>query len=553
MVVACLFAGVGAWGAAGINVDAADHVTYAAELFGTGAENETIQYPAAATGGGTDNPTVSITYDQAFPAPTDGDPAATEALNPGLSANAAVEIMFTLSNARFGETVQSSDLSATGWVGGISIADGGAVGDSSVTFTLATGDSAANAGTLFPATGENVVTLTVPRLTGITALNDPTKQVGVTARLRITQGSQTPAVSTSTPPVDTVDFPDGKLGSANVVYSANVVTLMEAGTMRKGEDSTRIDIDKREMLRANSFTPPFTDGASIHAYRPRTFLLGGDGGWAAQLAFFNLMVRSEVDGEVIRQWNGTRVDSDVAGVLDIDVTGAIREGDMVFANLGDNPSWWSPWVGTTDNRTMDGGESLTVTEGMAMFTDGGFSIDPGDTDEDEPTATETIGVYYVPNGKDPVAHGATIHLSAIVNYTKATSKDEDAKTTMAELRYHGVDDEVKAYAIPFDGNGKGDKANVRIRCETGDLFTGACRPFLECWDDMGMRSFGESDMIAANALDVLNSMDVEMVVGAADATTRHSCRVLSTGRTSVQQLTRDGTSGTLVNNTYVGE
>ena len=555
VVVACV-AGFGAWGASGINVGVANDATYAAELFGTGADKLSIAYPGGAS------PEVSVTWDQAFPYDSDNDgdidgDDTPENRNPNLVANSTVEIRWELSNATFATTVQASDFTKSTAFGPVSIADGGKDGDSFVAITMNNAqDAAANAA--FPArvvdndgniTTQNV-SFSVPRLTGISALADPTKKVAVTVRLRITTGSQTPVASTNTKPAS-LPFPTGKLGKANVVHSANAVTLAEAGTGRKGEMSTRIDIDERMMLRANAFSGLFTDGAAVQAYRPRTFLVGGDGGFAAQLAYLTLTVRSEVDGTVIHQWDGTRVDSDVAGVLDIDVSGAIREGDMVFANRDDDANWYSPYVGSTDNRTIDSGEALTVTEGMAEFTTGGFSIDPGQTDEDDPEDMSMIGVYYVPNGKDEVAHGAMIHLSAIVNYTRATTLDERAKTTTTELRFHGVDDEVKAYAIPFDGNGKGDMANVRIRCEAGDWFTGACRPFLECWDDMGMRMFGESASIAKNALDVLSSMEVEEVIGATDPATRHSCRVLSTGTTSVQTLVRDGTSGTLVNNSQV--
>ena len=33
---------------------------------------------------------------------------------------------------------------------------------------------------------------------------------------------------------------------------------------------------------------------------------------------------------------------------------------------------------------------------------------------------------------------------------------------------------------------------------------------------------------------------------------RHSCRILSKGMVTMQQLTRDGNSGPLVNNTHIG-
>ena len=56
-------------------------------------------------------------------------------------------------------------------------------------------------------------------------------------------------------------------------------------------------------------------------------------------------------------------------------------------------------------------------------------------------------------------------------------------------------------------------------------------------------------------VDVLSAADIEeaVLIEEGMATSRHSCRVLATGMPSVQTLVRDGSSGTLVNNTYVEE
>ena len=550
VVVACV-AGVGAWGGLYEVVD--DAPTYAAELFGDGSAGMGAQWPEGA------RPAVKVT----LPDADDG----------------VGTLTFTLQNgAKFHESVTSADFTnvpdaeaAPTPLNEISVEDGGNVGDNFVTIRRElTADGVSNFGTDATIVREadsnddgvisddDTPTSTearsflfhVPPLRGLSVLADHTKKITVKV-----SGESITGVFPEKLKVEGLTVASKDKASNVLVQSASAVSLTSSRMMDfKGEDSVRVDIDNRMMLRANAFTGHFTDGAPVKAYRPRTFLVGGDGGFAAQLAALTLEVRSESGDATIHQWDGTRVDSHLAGVLDIDVTGAIREGDMVFANRDDDANWYSPHVASTDNRTIDSGESLTVTEGMAEFTTGGFSIDLGVTDEVTTTANTSIGVYYIPNGKDDLAHGATIHLTAMVNFTRSTARDESlSPPATTELRFHGVDDAVKAYAIPFDGNGKGDMANVRIRCEDGDWFSGACRPFLECWDDMGMRMFGESDMIAKNALDVLNSMEIEAVVGATDTASRHSCRVLSTGSTSVQTLVRDGSSGTLVNNSQVNE
>ena len=570
VVVACLVAGVGAWaGIYEVLDDAAP--TYAAELFGDGSEDMKADWPMDDAGNSL-GPVVRVTL-------------------PDLDTGVGTLTFKLGGGAVFAESVSSVDFTNAPAAGTdptplneISVEQGGNVGDDFVTIRRDLGDAEV---TSF-GTDSSIVRLgtadtdgdgdidaddttadtdaqsflfVVPPLKSLTTLRDPTRA--------ITIGVSAEAV--------TGVFPDGKLkaegltiatldmASSVLLRSASAVSLTSGRRMDdKGESSVRIDIDDRTMLRANSFTPPFTNGAPVAAYQPRTWAIEG-GDFAAQLAYLDLVVRSEVTecgaggmapncGDTIHQWDGTRVDSHLAGVLDIDVTGAIREDDMVFANRDDDDRWWSPYISGADPRSIDSGESLTVKEGMAEFTTGGYSIDPGVADEKTTEVSTKIGVYYIPNGKDDVAHGATIHLTAMVNFTRASARDESlAPPTTTELRFHGVNQSVKAYAIPFDGNGKGDKANVRIRCEGGDWFTGECRPFLECWDDMGMRSFGEAEMIAVNALDTLNSMQIEAVVDVSMASSRHSCRVLSTGTTTVQQLTRDGSSGTLVNNTYVGE
>ena len=94
-------------------------------------------------------------------------------------------------------------------------------------------------------------------------------------------------------------------------------------------------------------------------------------------------------------------------------------------------------------------------------------------------------------------------------------------------------------------------SNLRVRCEASTT----CRVFLECWGDAGTetRGFGEVEGgVPANGVEVWNAAAIEAVTGRMPDDTRHSCRVLSKGMVTVQQLTRSGNSGVLVNNTFVG-
>ena len=608
VVVACV-AGFGA--SAGVFVqEAGDAPTYASELFGSGSDALTIQYPTCAdaelgaahpkatcdvsnddtdltdaeamstsvrskpwvklyfsTNGTIANGTDQVTFDTR--------PGAATVTSDAPAEGAAGEISFKLSLGVFAETVGSGALTSSDENATISIANGGAVGDDSVTFLVTMSGGALDDDATF--------TFVLPRLKGLSALGlGHVTNSSVSVTTRGTQGTNFPTggVGTYYCPVDgdsdatpavaasdaCMEETSNTTARARVVVKDDEAVLFshvdEAASPNTGDNAVRINIDDRTMLRANAWSGPYGAGVS-NPYRPNTHhVTDGDGQVpAARLIDLSLTVRSKAGTAPLLQWDGSKVDSDLAGVLDVDVTGdrgLFAEDDRVFVNFGpssDTGHWATGFGGATTIRAIDSGEALTVDGNMASFTVGGLSIDPGDVDEDDPEEARRIGVFYIPGGKSEVAHGTMLRTVAVVNYTRATTADEEAVRQTAELRLHGVDDELKAYAIPFDGNGKGDNANVRIRCESGDTFSGGeqCRAFLECWDDMGMRSFGEvMPAIMENSLVTLNAMEIEDVLGIEDgAMSRHSCRVLATGLPSVQTLVRDGTSGTLVNNSFV--
>ncbi|MDE0692962.1 MAG: hypothetical protein OXI55_12075 [Gammaproteobacteria bacterium] len=450
-------------------------------------------------------------------------------------------VKFSLSEgAQFADTVSSNDLmiSTTPAANATaSVQEGGNAGDSSVTFLLAFTDAI---------TDNSTFTFVLPRLQNLSALANPSKKVTVSTTTRATAGTGFPTggvqyyCRTAVVPADGTDtdeaaadacddskrYGEGGIAPAKIVaMSADAVALSKPAN-RLGDASVRIDIDDRGHLVKN--TARLSGLPNPH--NPNTFYVGEDA--AAQLASMMLSVKTEDDGAPILQTSGDIVDYGLAGVLNVTVSTSAMfgEDDRIFVNWNDKGGWW-------EGRTIDNGESLTVSADMATFD--GLSIDSDDR------AERPIGVYYIPGGKMDLQHGTVITTTATVNYTPNTAKDEDAREAKVELRFQGVAGAVKAYAIPHSG--AIDKANLRVRCEAA----AGCRVFLECWDDMGMRNFGEAGMIAGSALMKWNAMEIEDVIGVSEPTSRHSCRVLSVGSVSVQQLTRDGNSGTLVNNTHV--
>ena len=235
--------------------------------------------------------------------------------------------------------------------------------------------------------------------------------------------------------------------------------------------------------------------------------------------------------------DGDNIDEGLRGTLTVNAMGTrdlFNDGDMLFVDYD-------------SNGEMGGSEGIAISGDAGSGT--GLSIDPDKSDSFNAAGTGTFSVYYKAGGKEAINHGAMITISANVDYSDPTAKDEAPAKSTTTLNFDGVNSEVMAYAIPHSTNGTGDKANVRVRCEA----SAGCRVFVECWDDMGMRGFGEAGMIDGNALMKWDAAAIEGVIGVTAPTSRHSCRILSAGMVSVQQLTRDGNSKTLVNNTYVGQ
>ena len=247
--------------------------------------------------------------------------------------------------------------------------------------------------------------------------------------------------------------------------------------------------------------------------------------------------------ESIYDRDGEVIDEGLRGTINLMATGSrglFNEDDMIFIDYD-------------GNGKKGAGEELVGTGASKMLAEA-LSADPDDGGAFS-GGKGTFNVYYTPGGKGMINHDSMIKLTATLMYSDPGAVDEKPAMGMTTLNFDGVSGDIKAYAIPHSTNGNGDKGNVRVRCEQGIPDADGdpmCRVFLECWNDMGDRLFDEAPMIAEDSLAKWSGADIEGVVGDMDPSTRHSCRVLSKGEVSVQQLTRDGHSSTLVNNTYVG-
>ena len=560
VVVACLFAGVGAWGA---KVTVSPTPTYASELFGEGHASPV--YPADIDPAMADNqdgtPVVMLT----IPA----NAAATETA-PAIDHNGSAEITFSVHGGTFDANVTglmwdpdndgaTTDLAAPGDVA--SIVSGGRKGDTYITIKIEEAGDAPERVT----TGIQVLYFEMPRLTGLgglggansldTKTDNDVKRVWLSATSRIVSGAFTDG------PLVGERWPGTKLFITEVIESRDALALTidpksNVKTVAIDDDADKdlaafMSVKEREdngyvllgtvmVEYLNHVKTAGKDAVSQDdKYRIRTGDQPAEGDsvvYVAKAAAVPPVLHTIYD------LDGTSIAEGLRGTLSVDAAGTrelFNEGDQLFIDYD-------------KNDVMGSGEAISIDAGMMNVAMGSaLSIDPRKSDSFDATGKGEFKVYYMPGGKSAINHGAMIKLTATVDYSDPTAIDEAAAGSATTLSFDGVNSEVMAYAIPHSTNGTGDKGNVRVRCEQPAPRAEACRVFLECWDDMGMRGFGEAPMIAGDSVMVWNGEAIEGVTGM-EPTSRHSCRVLSKGIVTVQQLTRDGNSGTLVNNTYVG-
>ena len=572
MVVACLFAGVGAW--AQVTVEVSDVHTYASELFGP--DHAAIKYPANMT------PKVVLTIP-----PNLAAVAAREASggNPGCAAVPAVEysgeaeVTFTLlGGAMFDANVaglmydadaggtESTEGTATGDVA--SIVSDGRKDDSSITIKIEaattdgtttrpintrarTRDGDSCAVTLGDAAASHTISFYLPVLKNLSdglayasKAKTMVKQVSLQAESRVISGAfsnsyltgnegngyTVPAVKSRDAVTVSISDPNTRdivikgdsafkaVKQADAKNNGNVMLATVTVTTRTKyvtQEAMKMDASSAYRSGGGTGAKPVASDSDTHIYTPA--------------------VNKPEQADMLYGLDGAVIDAGLRGVLTVDAMGTrslFNEGDMLFIDYD-------------GDKDVGGSETIAIDPDMTNMAEGtALSIDP----DVFKGGVGSFTVYYRAGGKMDIHHGAMINLTASVDYSSPSATDEDAKKTSTTFNLEGVANEVMAYAIPHSTNKIGDKANVRVRCESSP----GCRVFLECWDDMGMRMFDDAGMIEGDALVRWDAAAIEGVLGITEPTSRHSCRILSVGKVTVQQLTRDGNSGTLVNNTYVG-
>ena len=546
VVVACLFAGVGAWGAT-FKVD--DAPTYAAELFGSDAAPE---YPKMGDLAGK-VPMVVLTIpktdpDADTPVDEDGGADITFTLTGGAMFAGSIGTLMYDGNVSEGDTEAAGPSTASE----AQVIDGGRPGNTSVTIRIG---EAGNGGRGPTTEGPQTVSFTLPKLSNLQSLANP-GAIYVTASSVRTSGS----------------FADGDLetnsvgamkNAAGTPVGAPAIRSVDAATLKlMTTESASIVIDGDTAFKAikvKSGTLPLgtvtvtSRDKIVHQQMMGAQKAKGTGEVIctdAELTTCPETIATRATETIpemsddIYDRDGDVIDEGLRGTINLMATGSrglFNEDDMIFLDYD-------------GNGKKGAGEELVGTGASRMLAEA-LSADPDDGGAFS-GGVGTFNVYYTPGGKGMINHDSTIKLTATLKYSDPGAVDEKPAMGMTTLNFDGVSGDIKAYAIPHSTNGNGDKGNVRVRCEQGVPDADGksmCRVFLECWNDMGERLFGEAPMmIAEDSLVKWSGGDIEGVVGDMDPSTRHSCRVLSKGEVSVQQLTRDGHSSTLVNNTFVG-
>ena len=547
MVVACLFAGVGAWGAK-VTVDNVH--TYASELFGEG--HKPITYPSMTTGEGADATTTVLAPRVVLTIPSDGvhnGSALIEfMLSDGVFESNIAGLMYDSDPTDTTEAVVASGAIAT-------IESGGQKGDSSITILVK--EAATDGRTVGTDGTTTTVTIhfTVPKLSSLESLGGAsgtkTKSAVVTAMSTLRSGGFTSGSLTMN-----ADKTDGKA----VVMSRDSLTVEIENA---GDLAVMIDGDSKFMAVKGAKEP---NGSHIATVTIKTKQVKTPAAPETKLVVHQHIDSSVTltDGELpddiettgvtftprkdevtlvnhkIYDLNGEDIDAGLRGTLTMTAMGdrdLFNDGDMMFIDYdGDGK--------------MGNSEGIAVDPDMMNMASGvGLSIDPDVSESFNAAGTGMFKVYYKAGGKAMINHGSKITVTANVDYSDTSARDEAPVSSTTTLNLDGVTGEVKAYAIAQTGNSRGDTSNLRVRCEEST----DCRVFLECWGDGGTetRGFGEVEGgVPANGVKRWTAADVEDVTDRM-ADSRHSCRILSKGMVTVQQLTRS--DGVLVNNTYVGD
>ena len=467
-----------------------------------------------------------------------------------------LEVTITLHNAKFGENVKSSDMSplfragsVTGCTARVRDVEGGAQGDSTVTFEVeANGNCAVG-------TAPHSINMPfeLPTLEGLNARRSVTATVTTAAG----GGSGWRGTSHSTTGSGEVCGTDISMARGTCVrLEDGVLTRLAPAAATRPQGASPLI----RYVAGLTFTP--SNGAVVGGNRvaAASIDLAGDRSSfvddaSAPLGSISVGVASAaacttddpIPAGCIRQTDGREFSigrgGEGQGDLMVSVSGDFRVGDTVWLEHdGESGAGGRETLDLQDDGSMTGTFALNDVAGNAQAAVG----DTGDVDREEGVATRVL--YYAPNGDDGL-RPATFRTSFMVDFDSSAVADKPwARGTPNEFAtsFTVVEDTQHAYAIPELG--ATDEGNVRIKCEVAT----ECTVYLECDDTAGNSRFGQlDDPIDGRSTLTLNAAAIadELDFGDDGWEGSLSCTVYSTREITVQVLVRS--ADVLVNQTYI--
>jgi len=489
----------------------------ATELLGS-ADGSVIQLSSAGGTGAAPRPAVRLTLQ-------DGSNAGGQVITAVVPSENTAEITFNLVGAVFGQNVGSGtldlrnvsdDATASGLV--TDVIRGGKEGDSSVTFmvevTATQGInknhrisfwvpdlrvSPAIIGTTMPPNPRPVTGVAITAsLVGRSAVKGATP--GQVPFPMVTGGLDTPMVGTTAPTNNYLN---------RWVVGTGQVVGISMGSPVAPPNVAEVALKNRKVFAiSNANYTPMGSTSATRSLRLGTLTVSIN-----SVSSGNTIYTLDPSDPAVEIDGGDRkLDSSLAGNIDVVVKGAFKTNDMVR-------------YGT--RRT-----AAKIADGMAMVKVPITSA-----------ASSSTEFMYVPGGVDDLRPG-DITVVAMRNFTRSGNNPGRAAMSMGTIKYAGVN--VEAYAHGVVKGGGTDISYLRVRCTKA---TTGCAVFLDCQDQDGKNYFEEAGIIPAGSTIVWSSDDVAGVLGGGWSKGRGACDLMSDGALDVQHMVRSGQ--TLVNNSAV--
>ena len=503
----------GAWGqTTTMTQSVGGNITLASEFFGA-AEGRTVTFfPNLANFAQGSQPYIGLTIGQVGGAGELGD-------------NNSTRITFTLAGASFAAPASGADLryfEGGNTRGGISVQliDGGARGDTSVTYEVETNGVIDPTGTpkalyFFPPSLQ-----VVPRVLNpdVTAPNARIRGVTVVASLDGSRSQSSdnpfPRRISGTARADATGFQ-----GVNPLADGEILRLAPALTASLGSPSeANVDIENRKAL-ANGLVVRMSGGQRTSGLKVGDLSIEVTDRANAP----RVLLANSYPADLTTTSNGT-LDRTLAGTAEVTVTGPFQEGDRIL--LG------------TSLDSGSGTKTTTASGGSATVS---VPID----------AMDAMPLVYLPGGIMDLRPGV-FRASLALDFNDDANDSRDYASSSGTVRYAGVTTQAYAHGVSR-ANDLEVTSLLRLTCASVTPPATGCNVFLSCNGEDGADYFGDltgAAAIPSGGTGVYSSGQIASALSGGWREGAGRCDLMSNGVLEVQHMLR--TSGlTLHNNSVV--